>query len=580
MAQRQRLTNNSDETVISELISGDNIFTIPYFQRAYKWKPTHLRQLNADILNLVDESVDIHFLGAIIIHGRRGNPADPKIFDVIDGQQRLTTLFLYLAAIIKTLTNIDEHGEAAALFLKYLVISRETTNTSNFKLQSCKEDRAQLNQVYLDVMDNTEFREKLGGFKLRQLPKTGSLWRNYQSALRFMNEGYSQGSLERIRAIYEALLDQISVVQIDVWDPTNGPKIFDSLNSRQEPMTIGDLIRNEVFSRVASEDVDVIERVDAEFWQPFYKRFDQDGRNLFDAYFFPYGLVRNPNLKKSEVFSYLREQWNQYQDPQNIIVELSTYQDAFIDIQTGTNLSEHPEELYYAFFRLYSTKLPSSTFPFLMQLSKTASEERVSMKDAIEILEVLESFLVKRAVCGHEPTGLHSVFKRLWADCANEITAERVTREISKHPTVAWPGSEDFKHAIQNRDLYGVGITPFVILEFDRSLGGDSPSNVPWIEHVLPQKPDKKWFKVFSKDDHVELVDRLANLLPLSSEMNQTLSNKPYNIKRKRFREDSMFKSTRQFAEQYATWTPDDLRDRGIILANWAAERWPHGAIW
>ena len=71
MARRIRLTNNSDETDLSTLLSGDTIFQIPYFQRAYKWKPERLTQLNRDLLNLVDESSDSHFFGAIIIHGRR-----------------------------------------------------------------------------------------------------------------------------------------------------------------------------------------------------------------------------------------------------------------------------------------------------------------------------------------------------------------------------------------------------------------------------------------------------------------------------------------------------------------------------
>ncbi len=55
MAKRNRLTNNSDETDIAALISGDNVFAIPYFQRAYKWKAERLNQLNQDILNIVDD---------------------------------------------------------------------------------------------------------------------------------------------------------------------------------------------------------------------------------------------------------------------------------------------------------------------------------------------------------------------------------------------------------------------------------------------------------------------------------------------------------------------------------------------
>jgi uncharacterized protein with ParB-like and HNH nuclease domain len=103
MARRTRLTNNSDETDISDLLSGDSIFAVPYFQRPYKWKPARLQQLNSDLLNLVDEQIDFHFLGAVILHGRRSNPSDPNFFDVIDGQQRITTLFLYLCATVKIL---------------------------------------------------------------------------------------------------------------------------------------------------------------------------------------------------------------------------------------------------------------------------------------------------------------------------------------------------------------------------------------------------------------------------------------------------------------------------------------------
>ena len=101
MAKRQRLTNNSDETELSSLLSGDTVFAIPYFQRAYKWKPERIQQLNRDILDLVDESSDFHFLGAIIIHGRRSNPSDPDVYEVIEEQQKITTIFLYMCAIVR-----------------------------------------------------------------------------------------------------------------------------------------------------------------------------------------------------------------------------------------------------------------------------------------------------------------------------------------------------------------------------------------------------------------------------------------------------------------------------------------------
>lgn len=583
MAQRNRLTNNSDETDIASLISGDTIFTIPYFQRAYKWKPERIKQLNSDIMQLVDESTDYHFLGAVIVHGRRSNPSEPFYFDVIDGQQRITTLFIYLCAIVKTLITLEEYDEAAALLQKYLIISRDTKNLSNIKLHPCKDDRQQLNDIFVEIFSNEEFLQTLGTPRIKYLPSsgkpTGVIKNNYHSALKFLRSEYEQGGIERIRSTYSAMLNNMSVVQIDVWDPTNGPKIFDSLNSRQEPMTIGDLIRNEIFSKVANEDPYRLEQIDAEHWQPFYKKFDQNGKNLFDSYFFPFGLIKRPNLKKSEVYSTLRKDWDTTKNPEDIIKELSTYQDAFIDLQCGTNHCGHSKQIHRAFKRLVSAAVPGSTLPFLMQLSKSVKNNTLSETNAEKIISAVESFLIRRAVCGHEPTGLHAVFKRLWSDCENDLTADRVIIEISKHKTVAWPNATDFKKAIKDRDLYGAKITKYIISEHDRGLNGDPTESQLYIEHILPKSPDSKWFDFFTTEQHLKLKDKLANLLPLSIEMNSSLSNKPYEHKRERYRQDSAFKSTRVFADAYDIWTPETLTKRAEDISNWAVERWPHERV-
>jgi hypothetical protein len=98
MAVLGKLTNNSEESDVSGLLSGDSIFAVPYFQRPYKWKKPRLDQFEADLLALVDDESLTHFLGAVIIHGRRSSPSDPTLYEVIDGQQRITTIYLYLSA--------------------------------------------------------------------------------------------------------------------------------------------------------------------------------------------------------------------------------------------------------------------------------------------------------------------------------------------------------------------------------------------------------------------------------------------------------------------------------------------------
>lgn len=580
MAKRNRLTNNSDETDIAALLSGDVVFSIPFFQRSYKWKPDRLKQLNEDIMALVDGESEFHFLGAVIIHGRRSNPSEPTLYEVIDGQQRITTLFLYVCAATKILAENEEVNEAAGLFLKYLAIPRETSLASNLKLHPCKEDRSQFNQVVEDLLKVKSLRSAISSSKFKFLPSSGKdkgiLKNNYGLALRFFRKQFEEGGLERVRGVYQRMLECMSVVQIDVWDPTNGPKIFDSLNSRQEPMTIGDLVRNEIFSRVADEHPVEIEQIDQHSWQPFYQKFQCGGRNLFDSYFFPYGLIQNPNLRKSEVYTYLRDNWSKIEDPEDIINQLAVYQHSFVDLLTGSNNQGHSKSVFDAFANLHRLGAPSSTYPFLMQLSQANKDRMISDADTTSILGLIESFLVRRAICGHEPTGLHAVFKRLWVDCKNEYTAKNVENEIRKHKTVVWPDDKTFKESVETRALYGSAITNYFLQEYDKSLGGDYPENIPWVEHVLPENPVPSWFDHFTKDEHRDMKDRLANLIPLSKEMNQSLSNRIYSEKRAKYESDSMFKSSREFAREYDEWKPEQLLARGEKLAKWCAERWQY----
>ncbi|HYK36912.1 DUF262 domain-containing HNH endonuclease family protein [Alloacidobacterium sp.] len=577
MAKRQKLTNNTDESNLGLMLSGDSVFSIPYFQRPYKWKLERLQQLERDVLQLVDGLTDTHFLGAIIFHGRPTNPSDPDIYEVIDGQQRLTTVFIYLCAVVKTLCKFEQYDEASGLFLKYIVINRPTNLISNSRLQSSKDDRKQLNRVIQDLLEDPQFSSKLQSFSFKSLPAVGSdsgrLWNNYKAALRFLSAQTSLETLERLRDIYIALLEQISVVQIDVLDPINGPKIFDSLNSRQEPMTTGDLVRNEIFSRVADSHPDEVESLDQQFWQPFYETFKSGENSLFDEYFFPFGLIKNPNLKKSGVYAYLRQQWKDEKSPASIIKDLASFQDAFMDIANGTNRQNHPKEIAAAIERV-SEITPSSTYPFLMRLSNRLKADSGSHQDGLEVMSLIESFLVRRAICGHEPTGLHAVFKRLWEDCGGSPNATNVAEGIRKHKTVVWPSGQEVRSCVLQRPLYGSSITTFVLKEWNKSLGGDQPNAKPWIEHILPDTLSEDWKSDFDEEQHKEYKNRLANLLPLSQPMNQGLGNAGYPSKRSVYSHDSMFKGPREFAKEFQTWTPKDLNFRAAKLAEWVVDRW------
>ena len=186
--------------------------------------------------------------------------------------------------------------------------------------------------------------------------------------------------------------------------------------------------------------------------------------------------------------------------PKRIISQLRAYQDAFLDLVFGTNECGHPSAMASMFRRFHEMAAPSSAYPFFMQLANAARDGDVLAEDVTSTLSTVESFLVRRAVCGHEPTGLHAVFRRLWADCDGRPDGERVKTVVGRHSTVVWPTDEHFRDAIRSRPLDDTRIVRYVLVGLDQALGGDQPNNTPWTEHVWPKKPSKEWHGVFSEN--------------------------------------------------------------------------------
>ncbi|HSX66180.1 DUF262 domain-containing HNH endonuclease family protein [Nocardioides sp.] len=585
MADDKKLTQNAGETTTADIFSTKHFLQVPFFQRYYRWEPAKIARFQDDVLGVVDRPDDAHFLGAIIT-ALRPKPSNvhPNLVEVIDGQQRLTTVYIHLCAVVHELLERDLFGEASELFLSCVVQYPYSGQLSNVRLHSAGKDRQAINEMVDGLLQHKRFQDEHlpSEFKLKKLPTvsgaSGSKSKvapNFRLAKIWLKAQVAEYGIERVREIREALLGNLTVVDILVTSPAQGPRIFNSLNSKQEPMSTGDLVRNDVFSRLADSDVSELEALDEEHWSPFYKRFDVDQKidPLFDGYFFPFGLIRNPQATTATVYQGLLRDW-QGKTPIQVIAELTVYQDAYLALASSRPLESGPKNLEAAMKKLVDARTPSSIYPFAMRLvveAQSGGDGDIAV--AVQILDLLQAFLVRRGLTGKEPTGLHAVFKKLWADLQDDVTPARVAKEIAKHKTVERPTDALLAQQIPTRNAYSMKITPFVLREYDLSLQGDDVGMPADIEHVLPQNPDKGWDS-FSKEDRVALTHTLANLIPLTTKMNSAASNDSYDAKRLRFK-TSAFKTPRALAEDYVIWTPADLAHRAQRLTEWALERWP-----
>lgn len=450
-----------------------------------------------------------------------------------------------------------------------------------------------MNQVVSSVFNKQKLRAKLAPLELIQLatgdgPESTQVLRNYKLAKKWMREQFQIGGRERVDLILTAVLLGMTVVQIVVQNPLNGPTIFDSLNSKQEPMTVGELVRNDIFARLAGQEDSAIQNLYVELWNPFYEKFGEPDLRRFDGYFFPYGLLDlDPNVKKSDVYPKLRERWT-VQDlrPEAIVTELGKYQEDYLDLLSDGNRCGHPGELADAMGRLRSFGLPTSIFSFLIRVSYEARTGHLSSEVAARLFAATESFLVRRGTFGLEPSGLHAAFKGMWNDIHRRRSEDPEGREsrypdylkasIGSRSTVKWPNDDEFRSCLKTRKLYGSLVTSYILKEFDRKLGNDGVSyERAQIEHVLPQSPSEEWNEHFSDEQCKELVHLLGNLTLLSEPMNAAVSNGPYRIKREKFSAESRFRITRELASTHESWTPVTIKQRGEEIAEWALLRWP-----
>lgn len=275
----------------------------------------------------------------------------------------------------------------------------------------------------------------------------------------------------------------------------------------------------------------------------------------------------------------MRSAWNAVESPVEIISSLSRYKEPYLDTLFGKNKCGFSNSLSSRFSQLAALGAPSSILPFTMQLGRAVLDGDVQENAAADVLGVIESFLVRRAVVGFEPTGLHAVFKRLWADLNGNFSALAVSQAISSHKTVTWPGADDVLKAIESRPLYGSAITPYFLREYDSSFRGDVHDNIETIEHVLPQSADHEWKKIYGEEFCENDKDALPNLVPCTGKMNSSLGNQSYAAKRERFAKDSKFKSTREFSAQFQAWNRGEFLTRSKKMGDWAIKRWPHERI-
>ena len=193
-----KLTYNTDERQIRKLFDKNTIYQVPLFQRAYRWKPAKVEKFQKDLVATRDSDGEQHFLGAVIIHRIESNFPDVDVYEIIDGQQRMTTIYLHLVAAALVLASTEEGVTDAKRFLVTYLINNEFaySKPATIKLQPSREDRQPINDVLKRLVSGLKNQmENIDLAYLTELaPKPSPrIAKNFNDAVRFFRDQQREG---------------------------------------------------------------------------------------------------------------------------------------------------------------------------------------------------------------------------------------------------------------------------------------------------------------------------------------------------------------------------------------------------
>ena len=547
---------------VHEIFSKENKFNIPEYQRPYSWGVDQCDELLGDLIGFQkEEESDDYFLGSIVV---AKSPGDNFTFDVVDGQQRLTTLTILLSVISHCLRG--EEGEGA--FEKYIAPSDVSLNIPpQPKLYLRKNDRDFFKKFIQDP----------GGIEGIRSVKESSLkdsqFNIYKNARFFLTRLEGMSSKE-ILEFGRFVVARCVVVFVTTQGIETAYRIFSVMNDRGLDLQACDLLKAEIISKIENSE----ERTDYnEMWEEMEERLGRDSFNSL----FPYvRMIKAKSKARRSTVEEFRREVVKGCDPKSVVNDiLLPYSEALTIISHqcyqdgGTEEEKKINQLLTWLGRLNN----SDWVPVAMELVRIFESDPKILLSHLEKLERLAAAILIRG------SYVNSRIKRYSRVLAAIEAREDLLQAGSALDIAEETQLEVLKYL--NGDIYWYAgpIKSYVILRLDSFLSGegvDYEHSVTTFEHVLPQNPKNEsvWNKDWSEEERVKWTHRLGNLVLLSRKKNPQASNHDFKKKKEvYFKTDkgvSPYACTTQVLN-HENWTPKEVQERQkdilkVLASNWS----------
>lgn len=512
------------ETTLNKLLNTSRQFIVPIFQRNYSWQKSQYEQLWFDILRASKfKEKQNHFIGSIV-YIDMGTPAGrPQQLLLIDGQQRLTTISILLCAIKDYVQkfNLETKLINLAKIKNQFLYNSDEIDEDKYKLLLNVQDK----ETYIKLIDNTIFTVNKPATNIIKCYEFF-----YERIEDFIKE-YGQ-----IDEIYAGIF-KLSLVSISLDKDSDNPQmIFESMNSTGKDLSQTDLLRNYLLMDLTPEKQT---RLYKTYWKPMEELFGEDiyknDVNKFDYFIRDFLTLKSDTgyiCKINNVY----ENFKRYYLDNNcekfaVLKDLFTYAKYYACIDL---LQENDDELklYWQEFK----KLDSHVvYPFLLKLYDDYSRQILIKEDFKKILQVVISYLWRRAICEIPTNSLSKTFATLYQAVDKEDYVNNIIKAfVFKSSYKRFPSDYEVREKLQTKDIYHFRLRKY-LLEALENYYHKEPIDLNTanytIEHIMPQNIEHNlsWQQMLGEDwqeVHSLYLHTLGNLTITG--YNAEMSNKSF----------------------------------------------------
>ena len=547
------------ETVFQNLLNGQIQYVVPLYQRTYSWGEEQWEQLWDDVLEVYAlPTPRNHFIGSVVTQQIHTSPEGTSKYTLIDGQQRMTTLFILLGVIRQRAdTDSTEWGDLALRIQKTCLTNEFASEDERLKLMPTQADR----MPFKSVIDGNAPTEKT------QIGKAKDYFEQV------LEGGDSEGKAIDLTRLYRCIVHHLDMVSIHLETSDSPNRIFESLNNTGMPLSVADLVRNYVLMNIP--DLQQQEHAYNEFWYPMEQSFPEG--QITTDFFWRYLMMNGSLPRQDDTYEEVQERFKGYTTPAQYRAALQDFVKFarhYVHI-IGYDSEGLSTDLLEQIGRLNQWEV-AVAYPFLMRSLDNVASGNVSESDLIEVMRFIESFVIRRQVCGIPTNSLRSIFARM----SGQVDFSDFVANSRDHLLAnRWPSDENFLDSFVQFDMYSRGRVArarLVLWTLERAFGHkETPQQTSdvTIEHIMPQTLSDKWKDYLGTnwpDVHAQWLNTIGNLTLTG--YNPELSNKPYTEKQNLLGSSNFALS--ESLLDIGTWGETAIQQRARELADMAVDIW------